>query len=213
MDGMKIGIIGAGDVAKTLAVGLSKNHEVKISSRNPDKNKEFMNLYPKVEVATFNEVSIYGELIINALPGNVSLNVLETIKPNLENKVMIDLANPLDFSKDSFELFVANNDSLGEQIQRLLPNTYVVKALNTVTAKLMVNPSSIKNPHDIFICGNHEDAKKTVRKILEDDFGWETIHDLGDIQGSRAMEQLMHIWLKLWGNIGHTMFNFHIEVK
>jgi 8-hydroxy-5-deazaflavin:NADPH oxidoreductase len=210
---MKIGIIGAGDVSKTLAVGLSKNHEVKISSRNPDKIKEFMNLYPKVEVTTFNEVSKYGELIINALPGNVSLNVLESIKSNLENKVMIDLANPLDFSKDSFELFVANNDSLGEQIQRLLPNTYVVKALNTVTAKLMVDPSSIKNPHDIFICGNLDNAKQTVKNILINDLGWKTIHDLGDIQGSRSMEQLMHLWLKLWGNIGHTLFNFHIEVK
>lgn len=210
---MKIGIIGAGDVAKTLAVGLSRNHEVKISSRNPDKKEEFTHLYPYIEVVTFNEVSQYGELLINALPGNICLDVLKAIKANLENKIMIDLANPLDFSKDSFELFIANTDSLGEQIQRLLPNTYVVKTLNTVTAKLMVNPSSIENPYDLFICGNLDNAKQTVKNILINDLGWKTIHDLGDIQGSRSMEQLMHLWLKLWGNIGHTLFNFHIEVK
>ena len=210
---MKIGIIGAGDVAKTLAVGISKNHHVKISSREPSKNEDFMSKYPAIEVVTFGKAAQFGELIIHALPGNVSINVLKTIKHELENKVMIDLANPLDFSKDSFELFIANNDSLGEQIQKLLPKTKVVKALNTVTAKLMINPSSIKNPHDIFICGNDKDAKEIVKAILTNDFGWQTIHDLGDIQGSRAMEQLMHLWLKLWSNIGHTMFNFHIEIK
>jgi len=210
---MKIGIIGSGEVAKTLAIGLSKNHEVMISSRHIDKLESFRTTYPNIFIGLFKDSAQFGEVIINALPGDASLNVLSSLANLLKDKVLIDLANPLDFSKDSFELFVANTDSLGESIQRILPKTYVVKTLNSVTAKLMVNPSLIDNPHDIFICGNNDLAKEHVKDILINDFGWKIIHDLGDIKGSRAMEQLMHVWLKLWSNIGHTTFNFHIEIK
>lgn len=210
---MKIGIIGAGDVSKTLAVGLSKNHEVMISSRNIEKSKEFMLSNPLLKISSYKDAALFGDYVINALPGHACIEVLSNIKAELNHKTLIDLANPLEFSKDSFELFVANSDSLGEQIQRILPDTFVVKTLNTVTAKLMVNPKLLNQPHDIFICSNHEDAKQKVVDLLKNEFGWKIIHDLGNIQGSRAMEQLMHLWLKLWANIDNTLFNFHIETK
>jgi len=207
---LNIGIIGAGDVAKTLAVGLSKKHQVMISSRHPDQFQTYLEQYPNIEVGSFRDAALYGEILINALTGGISVEVLSGIHEAIGHKILIDVSNPLDFTKNIFQLSIANDNSLAEDIQKALPHAKVVKTLNMITARLMVDPALIKDPHDMFMCGNDPTAKQKVKSILTDDFGWQIIHDLGDIAGARAMEQLLPMWIKIWGNMGHALFNFHI---
>jgi len=130
---------------------------------------------------------------------------------NLAGKVLVDVSNPLDFSKGMPPtLSVSNTDSLGEQIQRAYPKTHVVKTLNTLNAKLMVEPKSLAGgEHDLFLSGNDAGAKGQVRELLQT-FGWKTIHDLGDISTARGTEMLLPIWLRLWGALGNADFNFKI---
>lgn len=110
-------------------------------------------------------------------------------------------------------LTVCNTDSLAEQIQRTFPALKVVKTLNTVNAKVMVNPAFIPEDHNLFISGNDVDSKTSVRNLLKT-FGWKehNIMDLGDITTSRATEQLLPIWVRLFGKLQTPMFNFHIVI-
>lgn len=123
--------------------------------------------------------------------------------------MLLDIANPLDVSRGMPPtLFVSNTDSLGEQIQRALPATKVVKALNTVTASLMVGPSQLADgEHDVFVSGDDPDAKAQVTTILKDWFGWKRVVDLGDITSARGAEMYVALWLRLWGSLGTAMIN------
>jgi predicted dinucleotide-binding enzyme len=120
----------------------------------------------------------------------------------------------LDFSKGMPPtLSICNTDSLGEQIQRTFPKVKVVKSLNTLNAYLMVNPGLLPEPTNIFLNGNDTGAKAEVRKLLVT-FGWkdEYIIDMGDISTARGTEQLLPIWVRLWGTLQTPMFNFKIVV-
>lgn len=131
---------------------------------------------------------------------------------NLSGKILLDIANPLDFSKGMPpSLFVCNTDSLGEQIQNAFPELKVVKSLNTMNAYIMVNPSLVPDDHNVFMSGNDANAKATVSKLLQS-FGWKatTIIDVGDISTARGTEQLLPIWIRLWGALQTPMFNFKI---
>lgn len=112
----------------------------------------------------------------------------------LAGKVVIDVTNPLDFSKGfPPTLFVKDTDSLGERVQRAAPEARVVKALNTMTSALMLAPAAVNGgDHSVFICGNDAAAKDEVTKIL-DRFGWET-EDMGGVEGARAIEPLCILW-------------------
>ncbi len=127
---------------------------------------------------------------------------------------MIDVSNPLDFTKGMPPtLSIVNDNSLGEVIQNALPETKVVKALNTLTCSLMVAPNKIANgDHNIFICGNDKDAREKVNQFLEENFNWkkENIIDLGDITNARGTEQLLPLWIRLMGTFGTAEFNFKI---
>jgi predicted dinucleotide-binding enzyme len=130
---------------------------------------------------------------------------------NLKGKILVDIANSLDFSKGMPpSLAVCNTDSLGEQIQRTFPDVKVVKTLNTVNCNLMVNPSLVKGDHDLFICGNDAQAKAKVVDILKNSFGWKSVIDLGDITSARATEMLLPIWVRLMGLYQSPNFNFKI---
>jgi predicted dinucleotide-binding enzyme len=141
----------------------------------------------------------------------VSLEALWSAGPsNLAGKVLVDVGNPLDFSHGMPPtLSVCNSDSLGEQIQREFPDAKVVKALNTMNAAVMVNPSIVPGDHDVFVCGNDSDAKAKVSDLLRS-FGWRTIVDLGDISAARGAEMVLPIWLRLMGALKTATFNFHI---
>ncbi len=130
----------------------------------------------------------------------------------MRGKVLVDVANPLDFSRGMPPtLSVRNDDSLAEQIQRRFPGTRVVKALNTVTAALMVEPSALPGEHDLLICGNDGHAKEQVLRLLES-FGWspERVVDLGEIQASRATEMYLPLWLALYGRYGTPLVNVRV---
>jgi predicted dinucleotide-binding enzyme len=151
--------------------------------------------------------------VVNATQGAVSIDALKAAgEKNLEGKVLLDLANPLDFSKGMPpSLTVCNTDSLGEQIQRAFPRTKVVKTLNTMTALLMVDPARVGGGnHHVFVSGNDAGAKARVSGLLRQWFGWREVIDVGDITTARGTEMLLPIWVRLWGALGTPFFNFKI---
>ncbi|MEO5783510.1 MAG: NAD(P)-binding domain-containing protein [Ginsengibacter sp.] len=216
---MKIGIIGTGIVGNTLGTALiAKGHEVKMGSRDATNEKaaEWTNANGKnASQGTFEDVAQFGDIIFNCTKGEHSLDALKAAgEQNLAGKILVDVANPLDFSKGMPPtLSLVNDTSLGETIQNVFPQTKVVKALNTLNCFLMVDPNRVANgDHNLFICGNDNDAKQKVKELLHDNFNWKTenIIDLGDITNSRGTEQLLPIWIRLWGVLGTGDFNFKI---
>jgi predicted dinucleotide-binding enzyme len=215
-------------VAQTLAAKLAElGHDVAIGTRNVEslmarmepafgQTETFAAWHeqrPQISLGTFAEVAAYGELVINATAGTSSLDALAAAgAANLIEKVLLDVSNPLDFSQGfPPSLTVVNRDSLGEQIQRTFPQARVVKALNTVTASVMVEPGGLANgDHDIFMCGEDADAKATVAELLTEGFGWRQVIDLGGIGAARGMEMYLPLWLRLMGALGTPAFNVRI---
>lgn len=217
---MNIAILGTGGVGQALAGKLnSLGHHVVIGTRSVDGTTgraEFgawLAANPGVQVATFAEAAAQGEVIVNALAGHATLETLAAAgEANLNGKILIDISNPLDFSKGMPpSLFVGNTDSLGEQIQRQFSGVKVVKTLNTVTAGLMVDPKSVAGgDHVLYVSGDDADTKAAVSAYLREWFGWEHIIDLGGISTARATEAILLLWVQLWGKLGTANFNFKI---
>ena len=197
---MKVGILGTGDVGKSLAKGFAGiGYDVMIGSRdaNSDKAKAaLMEVDGTAKAGTFEDAAKFGDIIAICTKGVGTENALKLAGPdNFANKVVIDVTNPLDFSKGAMPgLLVGFSDSAGEQIQRQLPQAHVVKALNIIGNPDMINPDYPGGPPDIFICGNDANAKKTVTGILNK-FGWESITDFGGIEASRVIEPLILVWV------------------
>jgi predicted dinucleotide-binding enzyme len=213
---MKIAIFGTGMVGSAIATKLVKlGHEVKMGSRTPDNAKaaEWVKANgAKASQGTYADAAAFGELLFNCTAGAGSLAALEAAgKKHLAGKVLVDAANPLDFSKGMPpSLTVCNTDSLAEQIQRAFPDTKVVKALNTMTCNLMVDASLVKGEHDVFVCGNDPGAKGKVTELLKGWFGWKNVVDLGDLTAARGQEMFVVFWVRLFGALGSPMFNVHI---
>ncbi len=224
---MKIAILGTGVVGQALAGKLAElDHSVTMGTRDVDKtlakdepgpygNPPFSvwhAQHPQVQLATFAQAASQGELIINATNGSATLDALHAAgADNLAGKVLIDIANPLDFSQGMPPtLSVCNTDSLAEQIQRAFPAAKVVKTLNTVNANVMVNPSSLAGgEHTVFISGDDDEAKAQVTALLRQ-FGWRDIIDLGDIRSARGPEMMLPIWLSLFGVLQNPLINLRI---
>jgi len=225
---MKIGILGTGMVAQALGGRLaSLGHDVMIGTRDVAKTlersekdaygnppfKEWHRDISGVKLEDFAQAAAFGELVINATAGSASLAALDIAgASHLNGKILIDVANPLDFSQGMPpSLFVCNTDSLGEQIQRGFPEVKVVKTLNTINALLMVNPAQVANgDHHIFVSGNDQTAKDKVIGYLKAWFGWKHVIDLGDISSARGTEMILPIWVRLMGALQTPMFNFKI---
>lgn len=220
---MKIGILGTGSVGQTIGTALiAKGHEVMMGSRSASNEKA------KAWVAknganagngTFGEAAKFGDLIFICLNGSIIPVALQQAgAANFIDKVVIDVTNPLDFSHGmppSLLPQYCNTYSLGEEIQKLLPDAKVVKGLNTVTANLMVNANLVNDGnHNLFICGNDIDAKNKVKHLLADNFNWkpENILDFGDIKSARLTEAIVPFWVGAMQVLGTPMFNY-IVVK
>jgi len=164
-----------------------------------------------IGLATFADAARGADLVINASSGAATLEVLTLAgAENLAGKPLLDIANPLDFSAGfPPTLFVKDSDSLAEQIQRAFPEAKVVKALNTLTASLMVDPKSLGASSTIFVSGDDAEAKATVVGLLES-FGHDDVIDLGPLETARGTEMLLPIWLRLMGALGTAQFNFKI---
>ena len=224
---VRFGILGTGVVGKTLAARLAGlGHEVMVGTRDPAEtlsrtepdtygNPPFgawQKEHPEVRLGTFGESAAHGEVVVNATAGAVSLETLEQAgEDNLDGKILIDVANPLDFSKGMPPtLLVSNTDSLGEQIQRRFPEAKVVKTLHTMNAYLMVDPAQLAaTSHTVFVSGDDAEAKARVSELLRS-FGWTDIIDLGDITTARGTEMLLPIWVRLFGVLQKPIFNFKI---
>lgn len=223
---MKIAVLGTGMVGRAHAGRLLQlGHEVVVGTKNVEKTlsetkpdsmgnppfSKWQEFHTTIKLDTFENASKGADIVFEALHGQVAVNVLKSIEGALAGKILIDISNPLDFSKGMPPvLFVSNTDSLGEQIQRALPKTKVVKTLNTLNADLQVNPSQLANgDHDIFVSGNDKEAKSKVIEILKS-YGWKNILDLGDITTARGTEMLMAFWLRAWQALGSPMFNYKI---
>jgi len=214
---LKIGIIGTGMVGTTLGSKLVQlGHEVRIGSRSANNEKAVewaKSNGSKASCGTFSDAAAFGDVVFNCTAGNVSLAALRLAgSSNLKGKVLVDVANPLDFSKGMPPtLTVCNTDSIGEQIQRAFPDAKVVKSLNTMNCKVMVEPFVVPGESNVFLAGNDSDAKSKVRDLLQS-FGWKagTIVDLGDITASRGTEMILPLWLRLYGLYSDGSFNFRI---
>jgi 8-hydroxy-5-deazaflavin:NADPH oxidoreductase len=215
---MRIALLGSGMVGQAIASRLVElDHEVRMGSRTAggpaaDWARE---AGATASAGDFADAAAFGELIVNATAGAVSLAALRQAgEANLAGKTLLDIANPIDGSPGDgpVTLAVANTDSLAEQIQRAFPSTQVVKALNTMNCAVMVHPEIVGGDHVVFVSGDHDRAKRAVAGILES-FGWpaQRIIDLGPLTSARGSEALLLLWLPVWRTVGGGHFNFAIN--
>lgn len=224
---MTIGVLGTGNVGKTLGAALiRRGHDVmlgtrdvrrkmeeKASENNPVSFHDWLSKNKKVRLGIFAEAAGHGEILMNATAGHGSIEALSKVKPaDLRDKILIDISNALGpWSEGQLKLFVANDDSLAEMIQRAHPEARVVKALSTLTAHLQVNPAGLAGgDHDVFVAGNDAEARDRVVRFLRDEFGWRTVIDLGDLTAARGLEMMVMVWVKIWGALGTSDFNYKI---
>ena len=196
---MRIGVLGTGMVGRAISGKLAElGHDVRVGSRTAGEGK-----------VPFAEAAAHGEVVFNCTAGNGSLDALAAAGPEqLAGKTLVDVSNPLDFSGGGPALFGANTDSLGEQIQRAVPGARVVKSLNTVNCRVMVDPGSVPGDHVIFVAGNDDEAKAQVMSLLGE-FGWPRarVLDLGDLTAARAMEMYVMLWVRMVPVVGGPQFN------
>lgn len=225
---MKIAILGTGVVGRAHAGKLlALGHEVYLGTQDvaatlADNKPDMLGVsfiqwheqHPKVHVVPFAEAAAVGEIVLEALKGTIAVETLILLAPHLAGKTVIDIANPLDFSQGMPpSLFTSSTDSLGERIQMALPDVHVVKMFSTVNAVLQVDPKQLPGNHVLLMCGNNATAKEQAVTIARDWYGWQEIIDLGDITGSRSMEMLLPMWLRLWNALQTPIFNFAIIKK
>lgn len=208
---MRIGVLGTGQVGQAIGRKLAfLGHDVMMGGRGPgDAKAEAFAAEAGGRAGSYTDAAAFGDIVFHCTRGNTALDVLAAIGPApLAGKVLVDVANPLDFSQGFPPILsISNTDSLGEAIQRLLPETRVVKTLNTVNAALMVDPGQLHGRHVVFVSGNDKPAKGQVMDILRS-FGWQDIIDLGDISTARGTEQMLPLWTRLYQTLGTGSFNF-----
>jgi len=215
---MKIAVLGTGNVGDTIGSKLVElGHEVMMGSRTAsnEKAQAFVSKHnDKARAGTFADAAAFGEIVFNCTSGGSSLNALKLAgENNLAGKIIVDLANPLDFSNGiPPSLSIVNTNSLAEEIQKEFSTAKVIKALNTMWCGVMVNPAMINSgDHNTFVCGNDAGAKAIVKEILIS-FGWleKNILDLGDITKARGTEMYLPLWLSIYGATNNGAFNIKI---
>lgn len=206
---MQVGILGSGAVGQALGRGfVSRGHDVMVGSRTPDSEK--LQTWRKevgsqATTGTFAETAEFGEVLVLAVLGTAAETVLNLADPaNFAEKVVLDVTNPLDFAGEGPPgLFVGLTDSLGERVQRRLPDAKVVKAFNIVPNSVMVDPDLPGGPPDMIICGDDPDAKAQITEFLQQ-FGWPGAIDIGGIQEARWLEA----FVPLWGRVAMALNNW-----
>ncbi|MFI5615692.1 NADPH-dependent F420 reductase [Amycolatopsis sp. NPDC051903] len=215
---MKIAVLGTGMVGTTMATRLvALGHDVVLGERA--EKAEHAGVRPDTAVpgagrGSFARAAAHGDLLVNATRGTASIAVLRSVSAHdLAGKVLIDIANPLEFGDDGFALLtIVNTDSLGERIQRTFPTLKVVKTLNTMGAALQTAPQLLAAPTNVFLGGDHPDAKAQVRELLIS-LGWSDEHiiDLGGIATARATEMFGTLGFALSTTLGTPLFNIRVE--
>ncbi len=211
---MRIAVLGTGAVGRTLARAFSDlGHDVVVGTRDPDetsRREEWAG--SQIPLEPLETAATEAELVVNATNGTASLAVLERVgADNLAGKVLLDVANPLDFSQGfPPTLTVKDTDSLAEQIQRAHPEAHVVKSLNTVNAAVMVNPGSVGDGDTtVFVAGDDASARAVVKELLVA-LGWRDVIELDGLDNARGLEMWLPLWVRLMGTLGTPMFNLRI---
>ena len=213
---MRIAILGTGMVGDTLGSALAaRGHEVKMGSRSASNEKAAAwakKAGAKASHGTFADAASFGEVAILCTNGGGAVEAAKAAAPGLSGKLLIDVTNPLDFSKGfPPSLYFKGDDSLGEQVQKAVPGAKVVKALNTINAVVMTDPKRVGGGnHDLLIAGNDPVAKEKARALLAEWFGWEHVVDLGDITGARATECYLALWVRLYATLKSPDFSIKI---
>jgi predicted dinucleotide-binding enzyme len=218
---MNIGVLGTGVVGHAIATALTeKGHNVRMGSRTANNKKAAEWVKKSNNHATqgdFNDAAAFGDIIFICLGGEHTLSVVKGLTTDaVQSKIIVDVTNPLDFSKGMPPQIIdglGNTNSLGEEVQRALPGAHVVKTLNTVNYKIMVNAKEVNDgDHHLFLCGNSADAKNKVREFLADNFNWKEDHliDLGGIEQARVTEAIVPFWVTVMQAVGSPVFNFKI---
>lgn len=212
---MKIGILGSGNVGRSLGTGLAaRGHDVKIGSRTPGKAelREWLKAANgHGSTGTFAEAAAFGDMVLLCTLGEAAEQVIDLAgAKNLAGKVLIDVTNPLDFTKGMPPgLFVGTTDSLGERVQRKLPGARVVKCLNIVGNQTMIRPKMQEGLPDMMVAGNDKAAKQAVAGVLKD-LGWGDPIDVGGIESARWLEALVPLWLRVAGQLGSYNVAFKV---
>lgn len=207
--------MGSGVVGQKLGDGfILTGNTVMIGTRNPVKLHPWVSKHgeKKALSGSFAEAAAYGDIVVIAtLWDGTAAAIKSAIPKNMAGKVVIDVTNPLDVSKTPPGLALGHDNSGGETVQKLLPKSKVVKAFNIVGNAHMFKPQFPGGPPTMFICGNDDDAKAQVSKIL-DSFGWEVV-DIGNIEGSRFLEPLAMLWVAYYFRTGQGNHAFKLLRK
>ena len=192
----KIGILGSGQVAQTLAAGFIRHgYDVMVGSRDTSKLEAWQHKNSQAQLGSFQDAARFGENIVLAVKGSAAESLVKSLSPLLAGKVVLDTTNPIaDSPPDNgvLKYFTTLDSSLMEKLQSIVPGANFVKVFSIVGNKLMVNPVLPGGRATMFICGNSEEAKNEVTRIL-DQFGWDS-EDMGRIEAARAIEPLCMLW-------------------
>ena len=200
---MKFGVLGTGEVGSAVGGKLAAlGHDVIFGSRTPASTKAAaLSAKTGAVVASYAEAAAHGAWIVNALPGEEAIGILGACQ--IDGKILVDIAN---YNSAVDQPIMV---PIGVAIQSAFPAVRLVKTLNSVSAHLMVDPQSLGAPHHVFIASDDAAAKEEVKSLLRN-FGWESILDLGSLSASRAMEQLIPLWMALEEKLGTTHFNLAV---
>jgi predicted dinucleotide-binding enzyme len=209
---MRCAVLGTGMVGRTLATRLAElGHDVRLGTRDPaaTRDRDDWQDLPGVELVTFADATAGADIVLHAGNGASALDLLAQAG-DLSGKVLVDISNPLDFSAGfPPTLSVKDTDSLGEMIQRAVPDALVVKTLNTLNADLMAHPDRLPEPTTVFVSGDDAGAKGQVAALLTE-LGHRDVIDLGGIETSRGVEMWLPLWLRVMGALGTAEFNLRI---
>lgn len=208
---MRLAILGTGSVGQTLGTAFAAaGHDVVLGTRDPDATRARDDWSSELALKTYADAAAGADVVVTAVSGSAMHEVLGAAG-DLEGKVVVDVSNPLDFSRGfPPSLSVVNTDSLAEQVQRAFPGASVVKTLNTMTAAVMVSPTTLADgDHSVFLAGDDESARTLVRGLLHD-LGWTDVVEFESLQAARGLEMWLPLWLQLMSRLGHAHFNIKV---
>ncbi|AXI81649.1 NADPH-dependent F420 reductase [Peterkaempfera bronchialis] len=215
---MRIAILGTGAVCRVLLPAFARlGHEVVVGTRDPAAtaaaNPDLIRAAARHTGAApvpFAQAAAGADLVVNAISGPFAVQALTPLAEVLRGVVLMDVSSPFDFTAEDAVLDPANTDSLGERLQRALPDTPVVKTLNTLAAVVMTAPGLVGGgDHSVFVSGDDPRAKAVVTGLLEA-LGWRDVIDLGGIRTARSTEMMLQAWLDLSRALSTDFFGFKI---
>lgn len=209
---MKIAVLGTGSVGRTVAPALARlGHDVVIGTRDPGATQGREDWDVDLPLQEYAAAAKDADVVVNATNGQASLAALEAVGAALSGTVVVDLANALDFSAGfPPRLAVDDTESLAERLQRNFPEARVVKALNTVTASVMVDPGKVGDGDTtVFVASDDAEARAVATGLLEQ-LGWRDIVEFDELAAARGLEMYLPLWVRLMGRLGSPNFNIKL---